>query len=179
MKSRKIAATYAEALYALGREEQMLDKLEADYRMVVAVMEEHYDLLRLFIHPLISDQEKEKVIEQVFPELSEYFRNFLTLLVRRRRAEYITLIYDELSKIRAEHERISYVIIHSPRQISQEEQHRIEMRLAKIIKRAVVSQVVIEPSLLGGIKIEYEGRVIDGSLQRQLQQLGHSIRSSR
>ncbi len=178
MKSSEIAATYAEALYALGSEEEILDELEADYCMVVAVMKEYRDLLRLFIHPLISDQAKDKVIENIFPRLSEYFRNFLALLVRRKRAEYIMLIYDELIKIRAEQEGISYVIIRSPRRLSQEEQRRIETRLTKIIRRGVVSQVVIEPSLLGGVKIEYEGRVIDGSLQRRLQQLGYSISNS-
>ncbi|MCI2424454.1 ATP synthase F1 subunit delta [Candidatus Acetothermia bacterium] len=179
MKSREIAATYAEALYALGREEEMLDELEADYRMVVTIINEHRDLLRLFIHPLISDQAKDEVIENIFPRLSEYLRNFLSLLVRRKRAEYITLIYDELLKVRAEQEGVSYVTIYSSRRLSTEEQHRIEMRLAKVIRRAVVSQVVVEPSLLGGVKIEYEGRVIDGSLQRRLQQLGYSISSSR
>ena len=103
----------------------------------------------------------------------------MSLLVRRKRAEYITLIYDELLKVRAEQEGVSYVTIYSSRRLSTEEQHRIEMRLAKVIRRAVVSQVVVEPSLLGGVKIEYEGRVIDGSLQRRLQQLGYSISSSR
>lgn len=179
MKSKEVAATYAGALYALGREEEMLDELEADYRMVVTIMEEHPDLLRLFTHPLISDQAKDEVIKKIFPRLPEYLMNFLALLVRRNREEYLASIYDELIKIRAEQEGISYVTIRSPRLLSQKEQQHIENCMAKVIRRAVISKVVIEPSLLGGVKIEHEGRVIDGSLQRRLQQLGYSISNSR
>ena len=56
--AKLVSKTYGDALFELAIEEQLLDQLEEEVRMVQTVMEENSELVSLMNHPKIVKEEK-------------------------------------------------------------------------------------------------------------------------
>jgi len=171
MKSQEIARRYAEALYDLGREEGIVDALEAAYGRIVEELYEIPDAVRFLEHPLIPREKKRAFIDAAFPGISRYLRNFLHLLVKNGRAGYIRLIYDQFRTLRGERERIARVEVATAKPLSQKEQAKLSVHLEAALGKRVELKERVDPSLLGGARLELDGKVIDGTLWAKLAQL--------
>ncbi len=59
------------------------------------------------------------------------------------------------------------------------EQSAVERRFSALLGQEVRLETQVDPSLLGGVRVEVGGRAFDGSLQRQLQDVLNALRTSR
>jgi F-type H+-transporting ATPase subunit delta len=171
VRSREIARRYAEALYLLVHEQGNMDQVEAEYRRVLADVAEVPEFGLFLAQPLIARERKVRVFDQAFPELFGYLRNLVHLLIRNRREDYLGLIYEEFRVLQAEAEGIIRVQVASARAFSSEERDRLTDRLMQTLGRRVTLEERLDPELLGGVRLEVDGKVIDGTLRARLEEL--------
>ena len=171
MRSREIARRYAEALYGLAREQESVDQIEQEYRQILADVVEIPDVGRFLAHPLIAREKKDRLVDEAFPDLSGYLRNLIHLLIRNGREDYLALIYEEFLTRRSVEEEIVRVEVVTAREFSSEERRRLTDRLAGVLGRRVRLKERLDPSLLGGLRLEFDGQVIDGTLRAKLEGL--------
>lgn len=174
MKSVEVADRYAKALYELGVEEGILERLREDLDEVNRTISSNDYLLSFLIHPLIPDKDKQGILEQVFGEsLSRETLNFLKLLVTKDREDYLQLIYKRLGKIRRDAEEIIEVEITIPPGVAEDGiEETVKQRLGEITDKAVhVSGVKVDKELIGGIRLQVGDQIIDGSLRSRLDDL--------
>jgi F-type H+-transporting ATPase subunit delta len=171
VRSREIARRYAEALYDLAAEEGVVDSIETDYGRVLTEIEEVPDLLRFLVHPLVSREAKNALLDRTFPDLSEYLRNLFSLLICNGREGYLDLIYDEFRSLHAEAEGIVRVKVLTAKELSSEDRDRLMNRLAEGLGKRVKLEEELDRSLIGGVRIEVGGKVIDGTLRARLEGL--------
>ena len=171
MKSREIARRYAEALYDLGYEEGLLDTIGAAYGDVVTAIAATPDAVRFLDHPLVPRARKIAFLDQAFPDVPEYLRNLLRLLVRNGRGGYIRVVYDEFRALRSVRENIARVEVATAKPLSPEDKARLTEHLAAVLGKQVEIEERVEPELLGGVRLELDGKVIDGTLRAKLAQL--------
>ena len=55
--------------------------------------------------------------------------------------------------------------------ISQKPKQKLKEKLEKICKSRVDIEYSIEPSLLGGLTVEIDGKILDGSLRQRLREV--------
>ena len=77
----------------------------------------------------------------------------------------ISLIYGELSN---EIQNRIKALITSGYQIPEDSKKRLKEKLSKLTKKEVLLEEKIDPYLVGGIKIQIGGYIIDGSIKNQL-----------
>ncbi len=171
MRSREIARRYAEALYKLAAEEALVDTIEEDYGRVLTEIESVPDFDRFFNHPLVSRDRKSELIDQAFPNVSEYLRNLFALLIRNGREGYLDLIYEEFRCLRSEEEGIVRVKVLTAKKLSAKDRERLAARLAKGLGDRVKLEEEIDASLIGGVRLEIGGKVLDGTLRTRLESL--------
>jgi len=171
VRSREIARRYAEALYRLGEEERRLDQIEADYQRILAEIAEVPDVNRFLAHPLVPRAQKERLIDQAFPQLSGYLRNLVSLLIRNGREDYLELIYEEFLSLRAEEEGVIRVQVLTAQALASEDRDRLADRLGQALGKRVRLDERPDPALLGGVRLELDGKVIDGTLRAKLEEL--------
>ncbi|MEA1871516.1 MAG: ATP synthase F1 subunit delta [Candidatus Bipolaricaulota bacterium] len=171
MRSREIARRYAEALYKLAAEEGLADTIEEDYSHVLTEIEGVPDFDRFFTHPLVSRDKKGELIDQAFPDLSEYLHNLLALLIHNGREGYLDLIYEEFRSLRSEEEGIVRVKVLTAKELSTKDCGRLTDRLAVGLGKRVELEEEIDASLIGGVRIEIGGKVLDGTLRTRLEGL--------
>lgn len=171
MRSREIARRYAEALYKLAAEETLVDTIEEGYGQVLTEIEGVPDFDRFFTHPLVSRERKSELIDQVFPDLSAYLRNLFVLLIRNGREGYLDLIYEEFRSLRSEEEGIVRVKVLTAKELSTKDRERLTDRLVKGLGERVKLEEEVDVSLIGGVRIEIGGKVLDGTLRTRLEGL--------
>ena len=168
MRSREIARRYGEALYSLAREEEKVDRVDGDYKKVLAGMAEVTGFGKYLVHPLVPKEKKNELIERSFPNITEFLGNLFSLVVRNGREGYIDLIYDEFVAVRAEEEGTTWVVVTSARELTKDDRRALSARLAETLGAKIRIKERIERDLLGGVKIEVDGKVLDGSLRARL-----------
>ncbi|MBS3792413.1 ATP synthase F1 subunit delta [Candidatus Bipolaricaulota bacterium] len=178
MKSIEVADRYAQAVYELGKEEGILDVLQSDLEEVNKVINTNDDFFPFLSHPLVSDEDKRALLEDIFEKsLSREAMNFLKLLVDKDREDYIPLIYKRVKKIRMDQDEIVEVEVIYPPDFDREEVvSRVESNLRKILDREVwITEVTEDEDLIGGIRLKVGEHVIDGSVQGSLKGLREFI----
>ncbi len=174
MKSIEVADRYSEALYELGKEEGILDGIQTDLGEVDRVLEENDVFFTFLTHPLVPNEDKKGILDDVFGEsLLQETRNFLKLVVEKDREDYLPLIYDRLRKIRRDEEEIVEVEVTLPPDFSGEDiVEEIERRLTDIVDKPVqITDVSQDEDLIGGIRLKVGEQVIDGSVRARLEGL--------
>ena len=168
MRSQEVARRYAVALYQLAVDQDAVGSTEEELRSVVDETMRTREISRYLAHPLVSRERKSEFVEAVFPELSERMRNLFGLLIRNRRESYLDLIYTEFLAARAETEGLILVCVTTAQPLNDEERHRLTTNLEKTLAQRVQLEERTDEGLLGGARIETDGRVIDGSLRARL-----------
>jgi F-type H+-transporting ATPase subunit delta len=165
-------STYAEALFEAAREREELEGVLKDLEEFVGALRENEELQLFFYGGQIPEREKRRAIDALTEEMTLSTRNFLKLLSDNGREEIleeVLLRYEELVK---EHLGKIEVEVTTAVELSDEELDRLKERLGRILEgREVILETRVDPDLLGGAVFRFGGRMVDGSVRGQLQNL--------
>ncbi len=171
MRSQQIARRYAEALYTLAVEEDCVETIDNDYHRVVEEIMDVPDFMRFLTHPLVMHSDKVALLRKAFPNIAEYLHNMFSLLVRNGREAYIDMIYDEFERLRGSEEGIVQVRVTTAQELTAKDRKRLSLHLAKMLRGRVKLDEQIDSGLIGGLRVEVGGKVIDGTLRARLDEL--------
>jgi|Deesub1362B_J571_1020462.scaffolds.fasta_scaffold07189_2 F-type H+-transporting ATPase subunit delta len=167
-----LARRYAKALFQIGKERGILEKLHEDMTAFVRGLQENREFYHFFISPEVPRKEKEEKIEEIFGDaFSNVFYNFLLVVLKKRRQDLILDIAEEFNgeldrynnRVKA---HVTTAVALPPRL-----QEEIRSRLADQLKKEVILIPHVDPQVLGGIRITVDGLVIDGSLRGKLEKM--------
>lgn len=171
MRSREIARRYAEALYELSSEEGCVERIDNDYRHVIEEMKPVPDLSRFLMHPLVPRSDKISLLEKAFPDISEYLQKMFSILICNGREGYFEMIYEEFERSRTSSEGTIQVKVTTAQDLSPSDRKHLSEHIAARIGSRVELIEDIDKDLIGGLRIELNGKVLDGSLRARLRKL--------
>ena len=175
MRSREIARRYADALYQIARDEDRVIAVEDELRAIAGDVSEITDMERYLTHPLVSREEKDRLLASAYGGVDEAVVGLLRLLVRNGREGYIDLILDEYLSVRSEAEQTARIRVISAQALTDEQRDALRARLEASLGRTVVLDEQLDEGLLAGVRIEVEGKVIDGTLLAKVNELRASL----
>ena len=165
-------STYAEALFEAAREREELEGVLEDLEEFVGVLRENEELQLFFYGGQITEREKRKAIDALTEDMTLSTTNFLKVLSDNGREdilEEVLVRYEELVK---EHLGKIEVEVTTAVELSDEEIDSLKERLGRILEgREVILETRVDPDLLGGAVFRFGGRMVDGSVRGQLQNL--------
>jgi F-type H+-transporting ATPase subunit delta len=169
---KRYARALAAAARAAGRIEEVADELKAAAGWLADPA-----LAAALASPTIQHDTRAKLLAELGTglELSELTRNFLSLLVENHRigevqgieAAYQHLVDHELGRVRA--------TLHTARPLPEASTEEIRTGLSKAHGLKVLLSAETDESLIGGVTVEIEGRVYDGSVSTQLVELARTL----
>lgn len=166
-----VAAIYAESLFDLAKEENMIESYCDDMKKIREVFEDE-SFVKFFSHVTLKDEIKMNILKESFQnQVSEYVFNFLLLLVKKRRMKYITGICKEFQSLCNKYFGIKEGILYTAYELSQNEITEVEKAMSSKVNSKVQLRAVIDESLIGGIKVEIENHIYDNSLSYKLESL--------
>ena len=172
----RLSRRYTRALFQLAREAGAEEKIGQEIEQFFSVYNGS-DLQKVLINPSFAVPARKKILAQVTQsqQLSALTVNFLSLLLERDRLVELAGIascYRRLlneAKGRVEAKVVSTGAL-DPAMIEQ-----LRERLRGLAGKEVLLQQETNPSLLGGLWVELEGKVYDGSIRTQLEKMKQRI----
>jgi F-type H+-transporting ATPase subunit delta len=170
MLVNQLAMKYAQAMYELATEKDVLDVVETQLRTIEATIAANPDLAMLLYHPQVPAQAKKDTLVEVFgADLLEFVRNFLLLLVDKRRESALPAIIGAYTNLANEARNIAEADVITAMPLSQEQQVALAAKLSAVTKKNIVLKTRIDGRILGGIVVKIGDKLIDGSVARQLE----------
>ena len=180
MKNKVLAKRYAKALFAVGKEENVLDEYSGNLAEIVEAMKSTPEITDALINPMYPVEAKEKVMEHLAGAMkaSKIMKNFLTLLVQKKRADVLPEIAEVFQDLVDDAANISRGTVVSATELNSDLNDKVKATLEKITGKKVVLQNVVDSSIIGGIVAKVGDLVLDGSIKSQLKGLKESIKGS-
>jgi F-type H+-transporting ATPase subunit delta len=179
MAELTVEITYGKALFEAARDMNKVDLILAELKSINTILQQEQDFCEFFITPIISGPEKKQVIRNIFAgRISDETFNFLMILIDKRRTACFGKIVNEYQKQVDRSLGISIGTIISVEPLSDVQLNSFEEKTGALLKRNIKLTNKIEPSILGGVKIFIEGKVIDASIRKQLQDLEGRIKQA-
>jgi F-type H+-transporting ATPase subunit delta len=162
-----VARRYARAIFDIAAERGDLDGWLEDLRLVRDVLGEPQ--MALFMeNPKISFETKRGLIDRSMPKLEQLRRNFLYLLISKRRTEIIGDVCAELEELVNEHRGIAYADVTTAVALNEGEAGLVADRLSRITGKTIRLRQSVDPSIIGGVVARIGDQLIDGSVKGRL-----------
>lgn len=163
---------YAESLFDLAKEENKVTQYLDDIKLVGEVLDSDPQIVQFFNHVLIENDKKIQLLDQLFKgNVDQYVLNFLKLLVQSRRIRYIDDIVKSYINLSNQYLGIEEGMIYTPYELTDQQIQDIEKAISQKENKKVTLKVSIDPSLLGGIKVQIANRIYDGTIKNKVEML--------
>lgn len=160
---------YAVALFGLAVETGTAAEIAEGLALVRKVFEDTPEFSAFLSSPGIPKQERLQLIQDTFSEdVPEYVVSFLSLLCEHGDAPIFMECANEFDKLYSQSKNVSYAVVTSVVELTDDEKTKLCAKLEHINHNKVIIEYRIDPSLLGGLTVEMDGLILDGSLKRRL-----------
>lgn len=163
-----VSKEYARALFDIAFHDGTQTQVHDSLHTMLTVMVDNPRYQELLASPALSSQERNSLLDRAFGSLTQSAVSFVKLLCDHNRInafadcvrEY-TVLYDE---------SIRTLIAHVTSAVALTEAEKTQL-IAKLMKQSgkkVVADYHVDSTILGGIVVDMDGHVYDGSLKHRL-----------
>lgn len=165
----ELSREYAEALFALAAErDQTKEYLEA-LDTAATLLADNPDYVELLSCPAISKDERDGLLEQTFGQiLPEQVLAFIQLLCAHGRIRSLSDCIAEYRLLYQTAVAMSTAEVVSAVPLTESEKAKLADTLSARFGRTVTLTCTVDESLLGGMVVRVDGKVLDGSLRSRL-----------
>ena len=169
---RQTDKEYAEALLMLAIEDGQTEDYRNKLLTVKESIEANPEYIDFLRSPAISLNERLLAIDEAFGAfLPENILSFIKLLCENGHIRELISSINEFSKLADAMLGKASLNVYSAVELSKEQQDILCQKLNKVTGKTVEPIFTVDPSLIGGIKIEIDGKTYDGSIKTRLRDI--------
>lgn len=166
---------YALALF------QSLDQQERTvvvewFHLIEDIVTSQPDYVRLMRSPNITDEVKKQLLSDVFSLSPQTFLHFLYVVIDQDRFGDIVEIASIYQTLMYEQDQVMVVQVITAKPLVEKQQVDLQKTLQTTYQKTIVLQEKVQPKLIGGIRLEFQGKVLDQSIKSQVNRLQQSLR---
>ena len=173
------AVVYGQGLYALAKEESLEEAILQELDLLKAAFAEEPDFLKLLSSANVPKEERLEIIDSSFRGKAQpYVLNFLKLLTEKG---YIVRFTDCCEAYRNQYNEdrgILQVRAVSAVALTEGQRRQLAEKLAAITGETIDLVCKEDKSVLGGIRLNYGGIQVDGTVQNRLQIMERQLKNT-
>ena len=169
----RIATRYAKSLLDLAIEQNKLERIKEDVDSFVRVTK-HREFYLMLKSPIINKDKKKAVLHSIFDgNYDELTLKFLEILVRKHREAYLPEIAESFLDQYKHYMHITTVNLTTATKLSDAALESIKNKLMESVLTddKVEINTSVDPKLVGGFVLEFDGKQYDASVARKLEVL--------
>ncbi len=162
---------YAKALFDAVLESENLEPGAAleELDAITASFEEVPEFYQLYTSPVMSDDEKKKMLQTIFKErLTPEIYYFLLILIDKQREIHFLDIRNVFQKLTEEHQKKMKATAVTAIPLSEEAFGKLRETLGKVTGKEVELFNEVDETIIGGVMLLMGDQIIDGTLRRRL-----------
>lgn len=174
----KIASVYSLALYEAAESKKAVEEVYADILVLLEVIAADKDFKRYFTNPLWSLDSKKEALRDIAAKLklSEETKCCLDVIADNNRFAEFDMILDAFKHLYYDKKNIEEVNVQSVKKLSASQNKKLVSVLEKKLGKKVLVNYILNPELLGGLKISYGSNMIDDSISGKLTRLENMMK---
>ena len=177
--NEQVVQPYAQALMSVARSNNLTEQFGEDARTLTNLLRESEQFRNFLANPFVSISDKKAVLGRVVGEnVNPYMRNFLMLLVDRRRIILLEGICQQYLALLRQLNQTVLAEVTSAVELTEEQKQAVRDKvIAMTNARQVKLETKIDRSLIGGAIVKVGSQVIDASIRGQLRRLSLRLTS--
>ena len=174
-----IAQQYGQALYELAVDEGISEAIFHQSQTLYRSFQEEPDFLRLLASVNLSKEERCSLLDDSFRnKLHPYLLNFLKILTRegivRKFPDCCKYIED---RYYADNGFLP-VVAWTAQPLTPAQEHQLAEKMEAVTGKRVILQNRIDPACLGGVRLSYDGKQVDGTVQHRLETVSKLLKNT-
>lgn len=172
-----LAKRYAKALFELGQKKEMANAYASQLSGVNVAINSNSEYKTFFESTAIPKETKKELLKKLFSlvKTDDEVQAFLMLLIDKTRFGILADIVTANQEILDQQQGTTRGMIKSSQALSDVTKKDYEAKISKIMNKKIQLEVKMDPTVLGGVRVEVGGWTFDDSLQTHLNQLSDKI----
>lgn len=170
--AKLISKRYAVALFELAKETDKIDLFNNQVELMYNSTKDDKEFLAVLNHPRISGGEKFNLFQNIYKDnISEEILGLISIVVKKNRETEILEILETFLELVRDYKGITTAYVYSAMALSDEQLTKIKENLSKNLNKEIIIKADVNPELIGGLLINVDGKVIDNSIKRNLEDI--------
>ncbi len=176
MNYSAISVRYSKALYQLAREKKIIDDVYSDISVIQELINEIQDLQYFIENPVIPTQTKINIVDKIFKnQLHEVTFNFIVLIFRNKRDQYLPMILRNFVDTYKSEKGIKTLVLKTAVQIDENLKKEFSKLIEAAFKVKPEFEEIVDKNIIGGFILRLDDRQFDSSVATQLKKFNKDL----
>ena len=172
------ALNYANALFSLSEELGTSESVLADLNATSDILKSYPEYVNLLDTPAVSVPEKLALIDKAFKSVTETVVSIIKILAEKHSVYLLFEITKAYSALYNESRGICNAEIISAVALTDAQTQKLKEKLENMTGKTIIIKNTVDTSILGGIKLRYLGKELDGTLKARLSAIEKSLKNT-
>ena len=165
----EVGNVYGESLYELAKEENLTKLIGDQLAVLQQAFRQEPDFVRLLSSPNLTKTERCQILDDSFRgKVHSYLLNFLKILTEKGYMRYFSDCCDAFTEHYDQDNGILRVDAVSAVELTTEQKDKLTQKLSRITGKEIALRNRIDPAVLGGIRLDYDGQRLDDTVSHRL-----------
>lgn len=165
----EVGSIYGESLYSLALEEQACEAIGQQLHALQLSFRQEPAFIRLLSTPALSKAERCQILDDSFRgSVHPYLLNFLKILTEKSYMRYFSDCCDAYTALYDRDNGIIRVTAVTAVALSEVQSQKLSDKLASVTGKKIALHNRIDPAVLGGIRLDYDGQRLDDTVSHRL-----------
>jgi len=167
---------YGQSLYDLAAEEGLSEEILKQMEAVNAIFKENPDYITLLLEPSIPRRERLGLLEEAFKDqLHPYLQNFLMILLENSLLRGFSSCCRTYRAAYNRDNGIEEATVTSAVALTDAQAQSLKAKLEQISGKSVILKQKVDSGVLGGLRVEIGGKLLDGTVMGRLADLRKKV----
>lgn len=175
----QIGNVYGESLYELAKDENLTAELGAQLKVLKDCFRQEADFVKLLSTPSLTKAERCQILDNSFRgTVHPYVLNFLKILTEKGYMRYFSDCCDSFAALYNQDNGILPVTAVTAVALSGAQAEKLTEKLAKITGKHIELSNRIDPSCLGGVRLDYDGQRLDDTVSHRMDTIRDMLKNT-
>ena len=165
----EVGSVYGESLYQLAKDESLSKVIGEQLKVMQQSMNQEPDFIRLLSSPNLTKQERCQILDDSFRgKLHPYLLNFMKILTEKGYIRHFSDCCDAYTALYNQDNGILEVTAVTATALTAQQESKLQEKLARITGKEIALRNRIDPSVYGGVRLDYDGQRLDDTVSHRL-----------
>jgi len=165
----EVGNVYGESLYELAKEENLAGLIGDQLAVLQQSFRQEPEFIRLLSSPNLTKGERCQILDDSFRgKVHIYLLNFLKILTEKGYMRFFSDCCDAYTAHYDQDNGILRVDAVSALELSEDQKDKLKAKLSRITGKKIALRTRIDPRVLGGIRLDYDGQRMDDTVSNRL-----------